>query len=94
MDDLDSKVKLKRSVKDFYRSEEGEFIVPVNDDPHARLKVNNVFVFLEGTKRRNTITRVVRFDVDTEIRMEEIRIPISAPTDPIIFYLPCRFLLL
>ena len=72
MDDLESKIKIKRSTSDFKHSEQGEFIVEVNDDPKAHLKVNNVFVFLEGTKSRNTITRVIRFDARTETEMEDL----------------------
>ena len=41
-------------------------------NPSTKISSGRRFVFLEGTKKRNTITRVIRFDVDTEMDMEDI----------------------
>lgn len=71
LNDLESKIKEKRSVSDFYHSQQGEFIVAVNDDPNRGQGVNNVLVFLKGTKANHTITRTIRFDARTEMEMEE-----------------------
>lgn len=71
LNDLESKIKTKRSVSDFYHSQQGEFIVAVNNDPNRGQGVNNVLVFLKGTKANHTITRTIRFDARTEMEMEE-----------------------
>lgn len=70
LDDLYSKVQEKKSLKDFNQSSKGEAIVEVNNKPNTTLDVNNVFVFLKGTKKKFTISRVIRFDAKTEMEME------------------------
>ena len=48
----------------------GEKIIKVNDDPKKNLGVNKALVFVKGTKNNFFITRVVRFDIETEAEME------------------------
>ncbi len=72
-DDVFSKIHEKGSLKKFLQSSNGEAIIEVNDDPHANLAVNNVFVFVTGTKNDPKITKVVRFQVETDTEMEIIK---------------------
>lgn len=73
LDDLYSKILMKSTLRSFAKSRYGEFIVEVNNDPHAYLDVDNVSVFVIGTKKNFTISRVVRFDAETEVEMEIFR---------------------
>ncbi len=73
LDDLYSKIQEKGSLKKFMQSGYGEAIIEVNDDPHSTLGVNNVFVFVTGTKNNPIINKVVRFDIETETEMEVIK---------------------
>ncbi len=68
LDDLYSKIHEKGSPKKFPQSSNGEAIIEINDDLHALLNVDNVFVFVTGTKSSPEITRIVRvefFDEDS-----------------------------
>lgn len=73
LDDLYSKIQEKGSLKKFAQSGYGEAIVEVNDKPHTTLGVDNVFVFVMGTKNSPKITKVVRFQVETETEMSIIK---------------------
>ncbi len=73
LDDLYSKIQEKGSLKKFTQSGYGEAIIEVNDDPHSTLGVDNVFVFVTGTKNNPAINKVVRFDIETETEMEIIK---------------------
>ncbi len=73
LDDVYSKVQEKGSLKKFAQSSSGEAIVEVNDKPHTTLGTDNVFVFATGTKNNPKITKVVRFQVETDIEMEIIK---------------------
>ncbi|MBQ7779976.1 MAG: hypothetical protein IJ404_05720, partial [Clostridia bacterium] len=73
LDDLYSKIQEKGSLKKFMQSGYGEAIIEVNDDPHSTLGVDNVFVFVTGTKNNPVINKVVRFDIETETEMEVIK---------------------
>ena len=70
LDDLYSKIQARYTLRTFKRSSKGEAIVKVNNEPHTKLGVNNVFVFVKGTKNNFKISRVVRFDAQTEVEME------------------------
>lgn len=70
LDDLYSKIQQSKSLSSFKKSENGEYIVEVNDAPNTMLGVNNVFVFVKGAKANFIITRTIRFDAQTEIEME------------------------
>ena len=70
IDDLFSKIKAMRVLRTTNTSFLGEKIIKVNDDPKKNLGVNKVLVFVKGTKNNFFITRVVRFDVETEAEME------------------------
>lgn len=73
LDDLYSKIQEKGSLKKFAQSGYGEAIVEVNDKPHTTLGVDNVFVFVTGTKNSPKITKVARFQVETETEMATIK---------------------
>ena len=73
LDDLYSKIQAKTTLRMFKQSSAGEAIIEVNNKPHTTLDVDNVFVFVKGGKSNFEITRVVRFDVDTETEMEIIK---------------------
>ncbi len=73
IDDLFAKIKARSSLRTFRQSSKGEAIIEVNNDPHKTLGVNNVFVFVKGTKDNFRITRTVRFNVETETEMEIIK---------------------
>ncbi|MBO5967850.1 MAG: hypothetical protein J6S14_05055 [Clostridia bacterium] len=73
LDDLYSKIQEKGSLKRFPRSSTGEAIIEVNDDPHKMLGVDNVFVFVTGTKNNPQISKVARFQVETDTEMEIIK---------------------
>ncbi len=73
LDDLYSKIQEKGSLKKFRQSANGEAIVEVNDDPHALLGVNNVFVFVKGTRNAPEITRVLRVDMFDEYSVDLFR---------------------
>ena len=70
LDDLYSKIQARYTLRTFKRSSDGEAIIKVNNEPHTKLGVNNVFVFVKGTKNNFKISRVVRFDAQTEVEME------------------------
>ncbi len=70
LDDLYSKIQARYTLRTFKRSSKGEAIIKVNNEPHTKLGVNNVFVFVKGTKNNFKISRVVRFDAQTEVEME------------------------
>ena len=73
LDDLYSKIKERTSLRDFKQSSKGEAIIEVNDKPHSTLDVDNVFVFVKGTRNNFAITRVVRFQAETETEMEILK---------------------
>lgn len=73
LDDMHSKLYDKGSLQKFPQTRSGETVVEVNNDPNATLATNNVFVFVTGTVNNPQITRVVRFNVDTETEMEIIK---------------------
>lgn len=73
LDDMHSKLHEKGSLKKFPQTKYGEAVVEINDDPHAVLKTNNVLAFVTGTVNNPKITRVVRFNVNTEAEMEIIK---------------------
>lgn len=73
LDDLYSKIQARTSLRTFKQSSKGEAIIEVNKKPHTTLDVNNVFVFVKGTKSDFEITRVVRFAAETETEMEIIK---------------------
>ena len=73
LDDLFSKIQARMSLRTFRRSSRGEAIIEVNNDPHKSLGVDNVFVFVKGSKDNFTITRTVRFNVETETEMEILK---------------------
>ncbi len=73
LDDMYSKIHEKGSLANFKKSTYGEAIIEVNDNPHTTLGVDNVFVFVTGTKTNPQINRVVRFQVETETEMEIIK---------------------
>ena len=81
LDDLYSKVQEKGSLKKFTQTSDGEAIIEVNDDPHATLKVNNVFAFVKGTKDAPEITRVVRVNFFDEASVDVFRKDIYERTD-------------
>ena len=73
LDDLFSKIQARKTLRTFRRSSRGEAIIEVNNDPHKALGVDNVFVFVRGSKESFTITRTVRFNAETETEMEIIK---------------------
>jgi len=73
LDDLYSKVQEKGLLKKFAQSSSGEAIIEVNDKPHTTLGVDNVFVFATVTKNNLKITKVVRFQAETDTEMEIIK---------------------
>ena len=73
LDDVYSKIKERSTLRTFKQSSKGEAIIEVNNDPHKTLGVNNVFVFVNGTKNNFYINRVVRFSAETETEMEIIK---------------------
>lgn len=73
LEDLYSKIHSRRSLDNFKHSSNGEAIIEVNDNPKTTLGVDNVFVFVKGTKNNFNITRVVRFQAETETEMEILR---------------------
>ncbi len=73
LEDLYSKIQSRRSLDCFKHSSSGEAIIEVNDNPKTTLGVDNVFVFAKGTKNNFNITRVVRFQAETEDEMEILR---------------------
>lgn len=73
LDDLYAKVQARSTLRTFKQSKNGEAIIEVNRKPHTTLDIDNVFVFVKGKKDDFRITRVVRFDVQTETEMDNIR---------------------
>lgn len=73
LDDLYSKIQARTTLRTFKQSSRGEAIIEVNKKPHTTLDVDNVFVFVKGTKNNFHITRTVRFNVETETEMEILR---------------------
>ena len=73
LDDLYSKLQEKGSLKRFPQSSKGEAVIEVNDKPHTTLGVNDVFVFVTGTKNNPQIKKVVRFQAETDTEMEIIK---------------------
>lgn len=73
LDDMHSKLHDKGSLQKFPQTRSGEAVVEVNNDPNATLATNNVLVFVTGTIKNPQITRVARFDIDTETEMEIIK---------------------
>ena len=73
LEDLHSVIKEKRSLRDYPRSLKGEYIVEVNNKPKTTLAVNNVFVFIKGSKNNPEITRVIRAEIYSNTEMEEYR---------------------
>lgn len=72
LDDMYSKIHIKGSLKNFPQSTNGEAIIEVNDDPY-NLGTDNVFAFVVGTKNNPQITKVVRFEAETEAEMDIIK---------------------
>ena len=70
LDDLYSKIQEKSFLSAFNQSSKGEAIIEVNNKPNSTLDVDNVFVFVKGTRSNFAITRVVRFQAETETEME------------------------
>ena len=67
--------KNKELVKAFMRillniGVSGEAIIEVNKKPYTTLDVDNVFVFVKGTKDNFRITRTVRFNAEAETEMK------------------------
>ena len=73
LDDLFAKIKSRTGLKTFKQSSRGEAIIEVNNDPHKTLGVDNVFVFVKGTRNNFRIARTVRFDAETETEMEILK---------------------
>ena len=73
LDDLYSKIQGKSSLSAFNQSSRGEAIIEVNNKPNSTLDVDNVFVFVVGTKNNFAITRVVRFQTKTATEMEILK---------------------
>ena len=73
LNDLFSKIQSSRSLDCFKHSSNGEAIIEVNDKPNTTLGVDNVFVFVKGTKNNFYINRVVRFQAETETEMEILK---------------------
>jgi len=73
LDDLYSKISGRKTLRTFKQSSKGEAIIEINDSPHTTLGTNNVFAFLKGTKNNFVISRVVRFDAETEVEMDIIK---------------------
>ncbi len=68
-----SKIHEKGSLKKFPQTSRGEAIIEVNNEPNTTLGVDNVFVFVTGTKNNPQISRVARFQVETATEMEIIK---------------------
>ena len=73
LDDLYSKIQARTTLRTFKQSSKGEAIIEVNKKPHTTLDVDNVFVFVKGTKNNFEITKVVKFAAETETEMEIIK---------------------
>ena len=73
LDDMYSKIHIKGSLKTFPQTSRGEAIIEVNNEPNTTLGVDNVFVFVTGTKNNPQISRVARFQVETETEMQMIK---------------------
>ena len=73
LDDLYSKIQEKGSLKKFAQSGYGEAIIDVNDKPHTTLGVDNVLAFVTETKNNPKITKVARFQAETETEMALIK---------------------
>ncbi len=73
LDDLYSKIQARTTLRTFKQSSKGEAIIEVNKKPHTTLDVDNVFVFVKGKKNDFTISRVVRFNAETETEMDLIK---------------------
>ena len=73
LDDMYSKIHEKGSLKKFPQTSSGEAIIEVNNEPNTTLGVDNVFVFVTGTKNNPQISRVARFQAETETEMEIIK---------------------
>ena len=73
LDDLYSKIQACKSLSNFARSDEGEYIIEVNDDPHRYLEADNVFVFIKGRKNAFRIKKTIRFAVESQTEMEIIK---------------------
>ena len=73
LDDLYAKIQARMTLRTYKQSSRGEAIIEVNNTPHTTLGVDNVFVFVKGSKNDFKITRVVRFNAETETEMEIIK---------------------
>ncbi|MBQ8743315.1 MAG: hypothetical protein IJZ03_08095 [Clostridia bacterium] len=73
LEDLYSKIQEKGSLRRFKHSANGEAIIEVNNKPKTSLDVDNVFVFVTGTKNVPKITRVLRVALFNENDMEKVR---------------------
>ena len=73
LDDMYSKIQEKGSLRRFRRSANDEAIIEVNDKPYTTLGVDNVFVFVKGSKNSPYITRVIRVSLYSETDMEKVR---------------------
>ena len=73
LDDLYAKIQARMTLRTYKQSSRGEAIIEVNNTPHTTLGVDNVFVFVKGSKNDFKITRVVRFNAETETEMEILK---------------------
>lgn len=73
LNDMYSKIQENGGFKGFHKSTIGESIIEVNDNPKTTLGVDNVFVYVTGTKNRPQISKVVRFQVETDDEMVLIK---------------------
>ncbi len=73
LEDLYSKIQEKGSLVKFKHSANGEAIIEVNNKPKTSLDVDNVFVFVTGTKNAPKITRVLRVALFNQSDMEKVR---------------------
>lgn len=73
LDDLYSKIQEKGSLKRFPQSSNGEALVEINNKPHTTLGVDNVLAFVTGAKNNPKITKVARFQANSETEMALIK---------------------
>jgi len=72
IDDLYSKIHEKRSLKNFPQSSRGEAIIAVNPHPQSTLEIDNTLVFVKGTKKAFSITKVLVIDLYSETDIFEL----------------------
>ncbi len=70
MSDLESKLKTKKSLKDFQQSMRGEAIVAVNEHPNSTLEVNNTLLYVVGSRNFPKITKVIKINLYNETDIE------------------------